>query len=594
MIQQSTTSPVAEKSSQAEPVTPPEPIRSISQEPSVGDDKSRQDKMPVYLSIFAFPGAGQFIQRRWIPALLFSSGFLVCFSIIMARVFRLWKGMVMSAIDGKPFDPIPYTALIWPLIIAVIIYIAGIFDTNAAYNRKRRLIAQKKLENKLGRLSAMILVVVLCSVVRVEAQIEDIFQAIRSNDIARLDMMLEKTGFAAVKLATPDGITPLHFAAAMNRYSPAALLISAGADINAKTSGGFAPLHWAAGKDSLETARLLIKSGADVNAKALTGITPLHWAANKNATNVVALLLAAGADPEARTDKGLTPLHWAAQSKSIDAGRWIAFKIASDTVDEEIKAERSSSEPPRSDKTAPDDVDSVPVQRSSVKIAPEPGKILAVPIGPVETIYLIWIDSMKLWVSKYEITNAQFRRFKPSHNSMFRETFSLNAPDQPAVYVSWYDAVEYCNWLNDVTERTVPDNFKFRLPTDSEWTTLARCGTDRKYPWGNEWPPRYGNFSDLTARKELSNWSGIRGYDDGFAVSCPVADSSHNEWNMFGMAGNVWEWCDDWFDRSRKHKVRHGGSWDFDDMKSLRIDYRGFDKPETRDDTIGFRVVLAR
>jgi len=139
----------------------------------------------------------------------------------------------------------------------------------------------------------------------------------------------------------------------------------------------------------------------------------------------------------------------------------------------------------------------------------------------------------------------------------------------------------------------MPKNFIARLPTDREWTAMAKCGSERIYPWGDEWPPKYGNFSDLTARKELTNWSGIRGYDDGCAVSSPVTESGPNEWNIYGLAGNVWEWCDDWFDSSKQYKVRHGGSWDFDYRKSLRIDYRGFDKPDTKDDTIGFRVVIA-
>ncbi|OGV69637.1 MAG: hypothetical protein A2283_23585 [Lentisphaerae bacterium RIFOXYA12_FULL_48_11] len=574
----------------AAPVIPRAKVRGILAKASKTE---KLGKLPIYLSVFAFPGAGQFVQRRWFPAILFSISFFICFTIIMTKVFKIWAGMVHSAIDGTAFESIHYSSILWPFVISIIIYIAGIIDTNSAHNKKCRTNAQKKLEDTLNKLSASIAISLFLSAVSVNAQNEEIFQAIRSNDVARMDQLIEQSGFTTVKMGTPDGITPLHFAAALNRYSPAALLISAGADVKAKTSGGFTPLHWAAGKDAMETARLLIKSGADINAKASSGITPLHWAANKNATNVLALLLAAGADPEARTDQGLTPLHWAAQTKSLEAGRWIAFKIASGIVDEENKTNNISMDV-ETFKDSPNIETPEPVQYLSGKTTTDIGKTLAVPIGPTETIYLIWIDSLKLWASKYETTNAQFKRFKSDHNSMFRESFKLNMPDQPAVYVSWNDAVDFCNWLNNISGRTIPTNFKFRLPTDKEWISMAQCGDSRIYPWGNEWPPKYGNFSDLTARKELSNWSGIRGYDDGFVASCPVSNSYPNEWNIFGLAGNVWEWCDDWFDSSNKYKVRHGGSWDFDDRKSLRIDYRGFDKPESKDDTIGFRVVLAR
>ena len=58
------------------------------------------------------------------------------------------------------------------------------------------------------------------------------------------------------------------------------------------------------------------------------------------------------------------------------------------------------------------------------------------------------------------------------------------------------------------------------------------------------------------------------------------------------MAGNVWEWCLDWFDDAKRYKIRHGASWDFDTEIFLSISAVGFDRPDARYDNIGFRVVI--
>jgi len=157
--------------------------------------------------------------------------------------------------------------------------------------------------------------------------------------------------------------------------------------------------------------------------------------------------------------------------------------------------------------------------------------------------------------------------------------------------VTWKQAQEYCDWLNNNYKSILPAGFEFRLPTSAEWVAIAKCGTDRAYPWGDNMPPDYGNYSDLTARENLPDWKGLNKYNDGHVVTCPVQDSGNNEWGIYGLAGNVWEWCSDWFDSDKRFKVRHGGSWDFDPEEALMIDYKGFDRANASYDNIGFRVV---
>ena len=116
---------------------------------------------------------------------------------------------------------------------------------------------------------------------------------------------------ANVNAKNKFGVTPLHWAAGHNAPEVAELLISNGADVNAKGRGCDTPLHWAAGKNALEVAELLISNGANVNATGWDGVTPLHRAVDNKATKVAELLINNGADVNAKGRGCDTPLHWA-------------------------------------------------------------------------------------------------------------------------------------------------------------------------------------------------------------------------------------------------------------------------------------------
>lgn len=206
----------------------------------------------------------------------------------------------------------------------------------------------------------------------------------------------------------------------------------------------------------------------------------------------------------------------------------------------------------------------------------------------------VWLPALGYWVGKYEVTNGEYRAFRPDHDSGSFEAYSLNGDRQPVVCVSFADAKAFATWLTEQERAAgrLPEGTVYRLPTKDEWTALARCGDDRIYPWGNELPPTFGNYVDQAARAAFPGWSIVDGYDDGFAVTCPVERSGANDWGLYGVGGNVWEGTsrtpDGGFDAWR------GGAWRYLNLAFLRCDFRFVGDATGRDVHYGFRLVLSR
>jgi formylglycine-generating enzyme required for sulfatase activity len=194
-------------------------------------------------------------------------------------------------------------------------------------------------------------------------------------------------------------------------------------------------------------------------------------------------------------------------------------------------------------------------------------------------------------------------------------------PDHPAGYVSWNDAVAFCEWLSK------KEGKKYRLPTEAEWEYACRAGTDTRYHCGNdpEELVRYANTPDAdraalfpNATVDTYDWAGrktgkrvpfpfLKGHD-GYAWTAPVGRFRPNNFGLYDMHGNSWEWCSDWFGEDYYEtsptddpkgpptgtvRVSRGGGFD-NGPDMLRCARRDGGTPESRDCHDGFRVVCER
>ncbi len=206
------------------------------------------------------------------------------------------------------------------------------------------------------------------------------------------------------------------------------------------------------------------------------------------------------------------------------------------------------------------------------------------------------------WLGMYEVTNAQFRRFRPEHHSPPFRGMDLDEDDHPVVSVDYEDAVAFVEWLNSLPEERRLGR-RYRLPTEEEWEYAARADDDRRFPWGDQWPPPpdSGNFADEANGKHFQ-WEHLRYYRDPYLGTSPVGSFFPNAFFLYDMAGNVYEWTSSDYDRYpgapldwpyvKLHKVVRGSSWGDELPKVLRCAFRLPRDPQTRWSFLGFRVAM--
>ncbi|MBI3989799.1 MAG: SUMF1/EgtB/PvdO family nonheme iron enzyme [candidate division NC10 bacterium] len=191
----------------------------------------------------------------------------------------------------------------------------------------------------------------------------------------------------------------------------------------------------------------------------------------------------------------------------------------------------------------------------------------------------VYLDAYS--IDKYEVTNALYKRFmEPTGRAAPAYWYDdkLNGPTQPVVGVSWHDADAYCKWAGK------------RLPTEAEWEKAARGTDGRKYPWGDQWDASRANTEALKVGKTVA----VGSYPSGVSP-----------YGVHDLAGNVWEWVQDWYDKeyyqqspdrnpqgpsSGQDKILRGGALFYRVPARVRTADRRHDAPDARYTAhVGFR-----
>lgn len=238
------------------------------------------------------------------------------------------------------------------------------------------------------------------------------------------------------------------------------------------------------------------------------------------------------------------------------------------------------------------------------------------------------IISHPFYAGKYEVTVAEFKIFvqDTGHNSdqeaddgrwvytvtgglygweskpdaNWRNPYFTQTDEDPVVLVSWNDCQKVLHWLNGMAEGGM-----FRFPTEAEWEYMARAGSKTKFFWGDGVSEivQYANTLDRAAKVKFSGLTWAPDYDDGHGVTAPVGRFKPNAYGLYDIAGNVWEWCQD-YGRLYKpgswnnpigsdpwYRSIRGGSWSNKADCALSA-YRGGNTGTNRRDDAGFRVIF--
>ncbi len=213
------------------------------------------------------------------------------------------------------------------------------------------------------------------------------------------------------------------------------------------------------------------------------------------------------------------------------------------------------------------------------------------------------------FLAKTEVTNRQFGRFDPGHDSGWLSQFNKDAtgpglplqqPDQPVVRVSWEQARDFCAWLAARTGR------KVRLPDETEWEWACRAGSAADWPWdGDDGFAATANLADrrllALCRRDSPRWlPHIAGADDRATGSQRVAAYRANPWGLHDMHGNVVEWTGSVYQAypggvtaagPAGRRVVRGGSF-YDRPHRAAAGFRLAYPPGRKVFNVGFRVLV--
>ena len=202
----------------------------------------------------------------------------------------------------------------------------------------------------------------------------------------------------------------------------------------------------------------------------------------------------------------------------------------------------------------------------------------------------------------YPVTQEQYEQVMGTNPSRFK------GASNPVETVSWDDATEFCKKLSQKTGKRV------RLPTEAQWEYACRAGTTTAYNTGPAISPGEADCDFSGSSATPGYWAKLKGWVRSFFPAGkqpqggpkPVGSFKPNDFGLYDMHGNIWQWCADWYGddyyahspssdpagpESGSPRVLRGGSWSVD-PRSCRSAYRFWIDPDHRRSVFGFRVVL--
>lgn len=184
-------------------------------------------------------------------------------------------------------------------------------------------------------------------------------------------------------------------------------------------------------------------------------------------------------------------------------------------------------------------------------------------------------------MGRYPVTQKQYRAIMGYNPASFK------GENHPVETVSWNDAQEFIKKLNDLETKSIPTGKKYRLPSEAEWEYACRANNKTDWCFGDD-------------ESDLKNYAWY--HENSDSKTHEVGQKKPNEFDLFDMHGNVWEWtCSDYGKYSQNRhlecsvnkaarKTMRGGCWrNF--AENCRSSYREDIMPDYRDDSIGFRLV---
>lgn len=205
------------------------------------------------------------------------------------------------------------------------------------------------------------------------------------------------------------------------------------------------------------------------------------------------------------------------------------------------------------------------------------------------------VPGLRVQFCLWETRVADFQKFLDATERPWTAPDFEQSPAHPVVNVTWDDASAFCDWLTkkERQEGKLTAKGRYRLPYDTEWTAAAafpsgegntpeaRLKNSVVWPWGHYWPPLAddGNFGPVLKT-------------DRYEFTSPVGSFKPNRFGFFDLGGNVWEWCEDWYNQATVTKTLRGGSFNDTLPQYLLVSYRFSATMNLSNDDIGFRVVF--